>query len=123
MDVLVRHLHVLKGDAPSDATHRIVYGNGFTGENHGPDRVSGMWSGDERSYRAWLDGDRHRIVREVGKHRLTAVDPSLASHDPASRQMAVSPDLAFPRGAFVSRNAPCPCGSNKKYKHCHGKLA
>ncbi len=22
----------------------------------------------------------------------------------------------------VSRNAPCPCGSGKKYKHCHGKL-
>lgn len=21
------------------------------------------------------------------------------------------------------RNAPCPCGSGKKYKHCHGKLA
>ncbi len=19
------------------------------------------------------------------------------------------------------RNAPCPCGSGKKYKHCHGK--
>jgi preprotein translocase subunit SecA len=23
----------------------------------------------------------------------------------------------------ISRNAPCPCGSGKKYKHCHGKLA
>jgi preprotein translocase subunit SecA len=22
----------------------------------------------------------------------------------------------------VSRNQPCPCGSGKKYKHCHGKL-
>ena len=22
----------------------------------------------------------------------------------------------------VSRNAPCPCGSGKKYKHCHGAL-
>jgi preprotein translocase subunit SecA len=21
----------------------------------------------------------------------------------------------------VARNAPCPCGSGKKYKHCHGK--
>src|SRR4051812_30450042 len=25
--------------------------------------------------------------------------------------------------APVSRNAPCPCGSGKKYKHCHGQLA
>ena len=23
----------------------------------------------------------------------------------------------------VSRNEPCPCGSGKKYKHCHGRLA
>ncbi|MEZ5667701.1 MAG: preprotein translocase subunit SecA [Alphaproteobacteria bacterium] len=25
--------------------------------------------------------------------------------------------------AKVPRNAPCPCGSGKKYKHCHGKTA
>jgi preprotein translocase subunit SecA len=24
--------------------------------------------------------------------------------------------------APISRNAPCPCGSGKKYKHCHGLL-
>ena len=23
----------------------------------------------------------------------------------------------------VGRNDPCPCGSGKKYKHCHGKMA
>jgi preprotein translocase subunit SecA len=23
----------------------------------------------------------------------------------------------------VGRNDPCPCGSGKKYKACHGKLA
>ncbi|MPT48119.1 MAG: preprotein translocase subunit SecA [Sphingobium sp.] len=23
----------------------------------------------------------------------------------------------------ISRNAPCPCGSGKRYKHCHGALA
>ncbi|MCP5401118.1 MAG: preprotein translocase subunit SecA [Novosphingobium sp.] len=26
-------------------------------------------------------------------------------------------------GMGLSRNAPCPCGSGKKYKHCHGKIA
>jgi preprotein translocase subunit SecA len=31
-----------------------------------------------------------------------------------------SPDGAVPR---VGRNDPCPCGSGKKYKLCHGKLA
>ena len=31
-----------------------------------------------------------------------------------------SPDSSVPR---VGRNDPCPCGSGKKYKQCHGKLA
>jgi len=26
-------------------------------------------------------------------------------------------------GGKVGRNDPCPCGSGKKYKQCHGKLA
>jgi preprotein translocase subunit SecA len=25
--------------------------------------------------------------------------------------------------AKVGRNDPCPCGSGKKYKHCHGQLS
>jgi preprotein translocase subunit SecA len=25
-------------------------------------------------------------------------------------------------GRKVGRNEPCPCGSGKKYKQCHGKL-
>ncbi|MEW6048602.1 MAG: SEC-C metal-binding domain-containing protein, partial [Bacillota bacterium] len=24
-------------------------------------------------------------------------------------------------GVKVGRNDPCPCGSGKKYKHCHGR--
>jgi preprotein translocase subunit SecA len=32
-----------------------------------------------------------------------------------------SPQVAS--GRIVGRNEPCPCGSGKKYKHCHGKLA
>jgi preprotein translocase subunit SecA len=26
-------------------------------------------------------------------------------------------------GAKVGRNDPCPCGSGKKYKQCHGQLS
>ena len=25
-------------------------------------------------------------------------------------------------GKKIGRNDPCPCGSGKKYKHCHGKM-
>jgi uncharacterized protein YecA (UPF0149 family) len=40
---------------------------------------------------------------------------------------AASPEEARPKvetvrreGEKVGRNAPCPCGSGKKYKKCHG---
>ncbi|UKK83906.1 preprotein translocase subunit SecA [Sphingopyxis sp. BSN-002] len=33
------------------------------------------------------------------------------------------PDGENPYAALeISRNAPCPCGSGRKYKHCHGQL-
>jgi preprotein translocase subunit SecA len=33
------------------------------------------------------------------------------------------PEQPFVRvGNKVGRNDPCPCGSGKKYKQCHGKL-
>jgi len=34
------------------------------------------------------------------------------------------PSGTFVRGERkVGRNEPCPCGSGKKYKHCHGALS
>jgi preprotein translocase subunit SecA len=39
-------------------------------------------------------------------------------------QPAAEPPLPFVReGRKVGRNEPCPCGSGKKYKHCHGQLS
>ncbi|MDR3516352.1 MAG: preprotein translocase subunit SecA [Azospirillaceae bacterium] len=41
---------------------------------------------------------------------------------PAPVAAATTADL--PEGwSRTSRNAPCPCGSGKKFKHCHGKVA
>ncbi|MDO5687190.1 MAG: preprotein translocase subunit SecA [Neisseria sp.] len=35
----------------------------------------------------------------------------------------LSPDGLRARGLHITRNDPCPCGSGRKYKHCHGKLS
>ena len=35
---------------------------------------------------------------------------------------ALKPETITRQDEKVGRNAPCPCGSGKKYKHCHGKL-
>jgi SEC-C motif-containing protein len=34
---------------------------------------------------------------------------------------AVAPVTVVRTGPKVGRNDPCPCGSGKKYKHCHGR--
>ncbi len=41
-----------------------------------------------------------------------------ASGKPAERKTA-----PIEAGDKVGRNDPCPCGSGKKYKHCHGRAA
>ncbi len=42
--------------------------------------------------------------------------------------LAAAPQVGAPgddpwAGSGISRNAPCPCGSGNKYKHCHGAAA
>jgi preprotein translocase subunit SecA len=40
------------------------------------------------------------------------------------QQRSAEPVAQFVReNRKVGRNEPCPCGSGKKYKHCHGALA
>jgi preprotein translocase subunit SecA len=51
---------------------------------------------------------------EGGTATVTAVSATAAGAAAA----AVSPAAM----AKVGRNDPCPCGSGKKFKHCHGKL-
>jgi len=52
------------------------------------------------------DGDDQPVAPQAQPMRTAAIDPN----DPAT-------------WASTPRNAPCPCGSGKKYKHCHGALS
>ena len=56
-----------------------------------------------------------------GKTKFSFRMPSLTDIDFV--QQASSQGPSAPKGPFgkVGRNAPCPCGSGKKYKNCHGK--
>jgi preprotein translocase subunit SecA len=51
------------------------------------------------------------------QHRKSEEVPMDFQHQSAS---SPSEQTQIPR---VGRNEPCPCGSGKKYKQCHGKLA
>ncbi|KIQ97429.1 preprotein translocase subunit SecA [Lysobacter sp. A03] len=45
-----------------------------------------------------------------------------ADEEAAEAQEALARGAANAEVARVGRNEPCPCGSGKKYKHCHGQL-
>src|SRR5690554_2250404 len=47
-------------------------------------------------------------------------DAALSGEDPGLDPASAAPVGEVPK---VGRNEPCPCGSGKKYKHCHGRLA
>jgi len=55
----------------------------------------------------------------------TREDPAWAGGDSAQEgdtAVAVAPPAAASPWAKTPRNAPCPCGSGKKFKHCHGRV-
>lgn len=60
--------------------------------------------------------EEHPAVENVQYHHAD-YDEALASAATAKPQPV---ENALPK---VGRNDPCPCGSGKKYKHCHGMLA
>jgi preprotein translocase subunit SecA len=50
--------------------------------------------------------------------------PAGVPGQPFPPSSAVEPQGTFVRGERkVGRNEPCPCGSGKKFKHCHGTLS
>ena len=56
------------------------------------------------------------LLCEVGREQ----DASLLLQQEQSRIDASKPALVARSTAKVGRNEPCPCGSGKKYKKCHG---
>ncbi len=63
---------------------------------------------------------------DMSRLTSTHIDPTTGENDALGDDVAsrdglppIDPKLL----AGVSRNAPCPCGSGKKFKHCHGAFA
>ena len=61
----------------------------------------------------------HAEVQNV-KYQHADYDEALGDDAGATPQLPPQPVHAGPK---VGRNDPCPCGSGKKYKYCHGKLS
>ncbi|CQR46447.1 Protein translocase subunit SecA [Paraliobacillus sp. PM-2] len=57
-------------------------------------------------------------VRENLERQEVAKNATAVSGDDSKKEKKKQP---FVKTDNVGRNDPCPCGSGKKYKHCHGK--
>ena len=66
-----------------------------------------------------LAGLRETVTMVLSHVEIRQPEPETAAAAPSD---AAGSAAAAPVNRKVSRNEPCPCGSGKKYKHCHGKL-
>ncbi len=69
--------------------------------------------------------DRARMsIEYLSRGEIPEFAPQMmGGPQPAQRSPAQSPTKELRTGdaAKIGRNEPCPCGSGKKYKHCHGR--
>ena len=62
------------------------------------------------------------VAIEQQASQLSNITYTHPNEDGSVSQVA-DPSTAGAAVPKVGRNEPCPCGSGKKYKQCHGKLA
>ncbi|MFC2340652.1 MAG: SEC-C metal-binding domain-containing protein, partial [Olsenella sp.] len=74
-------------------------------------------SEDERRSGTWDDA-RESTIGENAAVDKSALGAGLEPNRPTAYSESDTPDPY----ASVGRNDPCPCGSGKKYKFCHGRL-
>ena len=71
-------------------------------------------------------GDQMQQAAQAIEERAEQISNlTYSAPDETGQPQTVAADLAGLQQAFgpVGRNEPCPCGSGKKFKQCHGKLA
>src|SRR5437762_148845 len=68
--------------------------------------------------------EAHKFDPNTGEDALAFAGASLVPQSAANREAAASRDPKNPASwGKVGRNEDCPCGSGRKYKHCHGKYS
>tara|TARA_Y100000780_G_scaffold155505_1_gene140193 strand:+ start:228995 stop:231544 length:2550 start_codon:yes stop_codon:yes gene_type:complete len=60
-------------------------------------------------------------IEEIKKQQQAMLEAQLEAHKKAQEAQQKQDEAPVRRGNVkVGRNDPCPCGSGKKFKHCHG---
>ena len=71
---------------------------------------------EEAEHEATEEAQRQMDAAQASQAEFTSL--TAPENEPEAQEATVD-DIAF---AGVGRNDPCPCGSGKKFKDCHGKL-
>ncbi len=73
---------------------------------------------------AAMEAEQQRMAERLQKQMLASGGgaPGAAADEDSARAAGAGAVVAA-SGPKVGRNDACPCGSGKKYKHCHGQLA
>jgi preprotein translocase subunit SecA len=80
-------------------------------------------SGEQLEEAADAMEDRAERIANVTYSAPTETGEVQTQVDESTARAAAPLLAAAAAGPRVGRNDPCPCGSGKKYKHCHGRLA
>jgi preprotein translocase subunit SecA len=76
---------------------------------------------------AEMEAQRLAQVKQAMNFEHAEANSLLDEAAPESAEIAQPPSVQSPEpfvreSSKIGRNHPCPCGSGKKYKQCHGKL-
>jgi len=67
--------------------------------------------------------DAEKAAQTLGSQAEAISNVTYTAPDESGMPQTMSLEPVLHQNTMVGRNEPCPCGSGKKYKHCHGKLA
>jgi len=72
---------------------------------------------------AAMEAEQQRLAARLQQQMLASGGGAPADALGSGETLAAAHAPVQHEGPKVGRNEPCPCGSGKKYKHCHGQLA
>lgn len=88
------------------------------------------WTFSNSKGEAPLGGPEKAAISQIAHEVLRSLSPNMPLTKPKVTGALVAdfsvtveerPPLDTAKFAKVGRNDPCPCGSGKKYKRCHGR--
>jgi len=123
-DETVRYLYFLQVNTNTGPILPYPDEDEQNGDGAGNGEPSGQGGGDGRAAAAEAVEEERRRAAKAQMEDFTRNIERKKDKELAALQLGGGDDSGGPKtvavGQKVGRNDPCPCGSGKKYKKCHG---